>query len=168
MWVSGRSSTGFEPHKQLPGHLSMKDREWFTNSGGACLVKFIWRSWSPWCGGGERMFLQLVKHLWNNSLPLPVLLNLSTCMTEPKLLTQRTLSNSIPHGRWLCVSNCVYVLQRKCALYTSRSSISSLFGRWKKNVEVLLKFWFCVVHYEPWVNFKGPLTCILRVFTDYC
>jgi len=159
----------FVPHKQLPGLLSMKDREWFIGSGGACLVKFIWRSWSPWCGGGERMFLQLVKHLWSkffSSASPPKSVHLHD---RAEVTHSAHLSNTIPSSRLLCVCNCVSVLQRKCALCTSRSLFSSHFLVDERKMLRYCWWWkftFCVVHYGPWANFKGLVTCILRVFTD--
>lgn len=148
--------------------------QWRIGSDLQALGELVWWSSSDGAGapdvGVEReCFFSSLNICGASSLPLPVLLNLSTCTTEPKLLTQRTLSNSIPHSRWLCVCDCVYVLQRKCALYTSRSSISSHFlvdERKMLRYCCWWNFWFCVVHYELWVSFKGPLTCILRVFTD--
>ncbi len=116
----------------------MRDREWFTGSG-----ELDWWSSSDGAGapdvGVEReCFFSSLNICGASSLPLPVLLNLSTCTTEPKLLTQHTLSNSIPSSRWLCVCDRVFGLQRKYALWASLSSFSSHFWLMKENVGVLL------------------------------
>lgn len=127
------------------------------------------RAGAPDVGVERECFFSSLNICGASSLPLPVLLNLSTCTTEPKLLTQRTLSNSIPSSRWLCVCDRVFGLQRKCALWASLSSFSLHFLVDERKMLVYCCWWkfrFCVVLCEPWGNFKGALTCILRVFTD--
>lgn len=116
------------------------------------------------------MFLPLVKHLWSKfspsaSPPKSVHLHDRAEVTHSAYSVKLNSLQSLTE--YLC--NCVSVLQRKCALYTSRSSFSSHFlvdERKMLRYCCWWKFKFCVVHYEPWVNFKGPLTCNLRVFTD--
>lgn len=117
----------------------MRDREWFTGSGGARLVEFIWRSPSPWCGGGKGMFLQLVKHLWSKfspsaSPPKSVHLHDRAEVTHSaysvKLNSQQPLT--------VCVRLCVRFTKEVCAMCLPVFVFLALLGWWKKNVGVLL------------------------------
>ncbi len=117
----------------------MQDREWFIGSGGAQLVELIWRSWSPWCGDGEGMFLQLVKHLWSKfspsaSPPKSVHLHDRTEVTHSaysvKLNSQQSLT--------VCVWSYVRFTKEVCAMILHVFVFLPLFCWWKKNVGVLL------------------------------
>lgn len=151
----GSYQCGIESDLQALGEL-----DWRSSSNGAG---------APDVGVERECFFSSLNICGASSLPLPVLLNLSTCTTESKLLTQRTLSNSILSRRWLRVCNRVFGLQRKCALWASLSSFSSHFLADERKMLGYCFWWkfrFCVVLCEHWGNFKGALTCILRVFTD--
>lgn len=142
------------PHKRLPRLLSTRNREWFTGSGGAP-VKFISRRWSPWCGGGERTFLQLVKHFWSEFSP---------SASPPKSVHLHDKAKVLHSPPWpsTCVRLCGRFTKEACAVYLTAFVFRvPIWCWWKKNVRMLLLREFCV---EPWVNFKGPLTdCVLRV-----
>lgn len=109
--LSCYSSSEFQaaaPPVSYPINSSPGSYEWRIGSDLQALGELVW--WSSFDGAGasdvgveRECFFRSLNICGASSLPPPVLLNLSTCTTELKLLTQRTLSNSIPCSHWLSI-----------------------------------------------------------------